>query len=351
MIIFSQQQEYEPPTFNFLLVCWGVGGGFTKNQWMFWGGCFCPRPPEPLETPLLISYKYKNNLLPLYSQGSSRFYGFFKEQNNFNEYEGILRQKRILGWIFPLQTSLLSPSFWLKVIFPEARGATMMGNMTKLNMSRKMTRLSMTRKRRKEKYDRIPVPNIPVGFKADMIGTHSERGIAGLPPPSHSSSLTLYQVDVPPPQFHGAQPFLAVVPQPPQVPAGVPPQLAPTAELSSLGQTQGSKRSDTILAGFYILLFKLSSNSSSIMCPALILSSPVGTAFWWSLPHLSVRFSAMGLASSRMGFNSVWLFCFSSCLLTVFAPNFPLPEELSRDLELLRLTPPADDFLRYSRDW
>lgn len=68
------------------------------------------------------------------------------------------------------------------MIFPEARGATMMGNMTKLNMSRKMTRLSMTRKRRKEKYDRIPVPNIPVGFKADMIGTHSERGIAGLAP-------------------------------------------------------------------------------------------------------------------------------------------------------------------------
>lgn len=228
----------------------------------------------------------------------------------------------------------------------------MMGNMTKLNMSRKMTRLSMTRKRRKEKYDRIPVPNIPVRFKADMIGTHSERGIAGLLP-SHSSFLTLYQMDVPPPQFHGAQPFLAVVPQPPQVPAGVSPQLAPTAELSSLGQTQGSKRSGTILAGFYILLFKLSWcwNSSSIMCPAFILSSPVGTALWWSLPYLSLRFSAMGLASSRMGLNSVWLFCFSSCLLTVFTPNFPLLEELSRDLEPLRLTPPADDFLRYSRDW
>lgn len=157
-----------------------------------------------------------------------------------------------------------------------------MGNMTKQNMSRKMTRLSMTRKRRKEKYDRIPVPNIPVGFKADVICTHSERGIAGLPPwgesTSHSSFLTLYKVDVPPPQFHGAQPFLAVVPQSPKVPAGVSPQLAPTAELLSLGQTQGSKRSDTTLADYYILLFKLGSSSSSRMCPALILSGPVGAA-------------------------------------------------------------------------
>lgn len=155
-----------------------------------------------------------------------------------------------------------------------------MGNMTKQNMSRKMTRLSMTRKRRKEKYDRIPVPNIPVGFQADMIGTHSERGIAAPPVESmsHSSSLTLYLVDVPPPQFHGAQPFLAVVPQFPQVPAGVSPHLAPTAELSSLGQTQGSERSDTTPAGYYILLFKLGNNSSSITCLALILSSPVGTA-------------------------------------------------------------------------
>lgn len=38
----------------------------------------------------------------------------------------------------------------------------MMGSMTNVNMSRKMARLSMTRKRRKEKYDRIPVPNIPI---------------------------------------------------------------------------------------------------------------------------------------------------------------------------------------------
>lgn len=43
-----------------------------------------------------------------------------------------------------------------------ACGATMMGSMTKLNMSRKMIKFSMTKKRRKEKYDWIPVPNIPV---------------------------------------------------------------------------------------------------------------------------------------------------------------------------------------------
>lgn len=146
----------------------------------------------------------------------------------------------------------------------------MRGNMTKQNMSRKMTRFSMTRKRRKEKYDRIPVPNIPVGFKADMIGTHSERGIAGLLPrgesTSCSSSLTLYQVYVSPPQFHGAQPFLAVVPQPPQVPAGVSPHLAPTAELSNLGQTQGSKRSDTTLD--WVLQSTFQTRQQFFQCPA-----------------------------------------------------------------------------------
>ncbi|KAF3843975.1 hypothetical protein F7725_016023 [Dissostichus mawsoni] len=39
--------------------------------------------------------------------------------------------------------------------------------MTKLNMSTKMIKLSMTRKRRKEKYDKIPVPNIPGTTRAD----------------------------------------------------------------------------------------------------------------------------------------------------------------------------------------
>lgn len=48
------------------------------------------------------------------------------------------------------------------MIVADVWGTMMMGSMTKLNMSRKINRLSITRKRKKEKYDRIPVPNIPV---------------------------------------------------------------------------------------------------------------------------------------------------------------------------------------------
>lgn len=48
------------------------------------------------------------------------------------------------------------------------------------------------------------------------------------------SSLTLYQVDVSPPELQGAQPFLDIILQPLQMPASVLPELAPTAELSSL---------------------------------------------------------------------------------------------------------------------
>lgn len=48
-------------------------------------------------------------------------------------------------------------------MLPESRGAKTMGRMTKPNMSKNMTKLRSTRKRRKEKYDRIPVPNIPGG--------------------------------------------------------------------------------------------------------------------------------------------------------------------------------------------
>lgn len=61
------------------------------------------------------------------------------------------------------------------------------------------------------------------------------------------SSLTLYQVDVSPPKLHGAQPFLAIVLQPPQIPAGALPQLAPTAELSSLSQALRTGKSSTLL--------------------------------------------------------------------------------------------------------
>lgn len=50
-------------------------------------------------------------------------------------------------------------------MFPPALGAMMMGNMTKLNTNTKMIKLSMTKKRRNEKYDRIPAPNIPVTCK------------------------------------------------------------------------------------------------------------------------------------------------------------------------------------------
>lgn len=68
------------------------------------------------------------------------------------------------------------------------------------------------------------------------------------------------------------------------------------------------------------------------------------------LSYLSLRFLAMGLANSLTGFISS--FCFSSWLLTVFAPHFALPDEPRRPLLLcLRLLPPVDDFLRYSRDW
>lgn len=60
--------------------------------------------------------------------------------------------------------------------------------------------------------------------------------------PSLFSSLTLYQVDVSPPELQGAQPFLGIIPQPPQIPAGALPQLAPTAELASLLQALRTNR-------------------------------------------------------------------------------------------------------------
>lgn len=50
-------------------------------------------------------------------------------------------------------------------------------------------------------------------------------------------SLTLYQVDVAPPELHRVQPLLSVFLEPPQKPAGALPELAPTAELLSFSQT------------------------------------------------------------------------------------------------------------------
>lgn len=60
------------------------------------------------------------------------------------------------------------------------------------------------------------------------------------------SSLTLYQMDVSPPQLQGAHPLLAVLPQPPQKPAGALPQLAPAAEPLSLCQALCANKSDTL---------------------------------------------------------------------------------------------------------
>ncbi len=73
--------------------------------------------------------------------------------------------------------------------------------------------------------------------------------------PSHCSSLTLYQVDVSPPELQGAQPFLGIIPQPPQIPAGALPQLAPTAELSSVLQAlrTNRKQSDTLFVENYAI--------------------------------------------------------------------------------------------------
>lgn len=51
------------------------------------------------------------------------------------------------------------------------------------------------------------------------------------------SFLTLYLVDVIPPERQGAQPVFSIFPQPPQKPAGTLPELAPTFELLSFCQT------------------------------------------------------------------------------------------------------------------
>lgn len=121
---------------------------------------------------------------------------------------------------------------------------------------------------------------------------------------------------------------MAIVPQPPQVAAGAAPQLAPAAELPSLGETL---RSD-----------------NNTRCDTLPVYNACDSAgmIWRGRPYLSLRFSAIGLVSSRMGLTSVWLLCFSSFLLKVFPLHFQLPEELTCDLGLRRLVLPEDDFLR-----
>lgn len=47
------------------------------------------------------------------------------------------------------------------------------------------------------------------------------------------SSLTLYEVDVTPPELHPVDPLFSVFLQPPQKPAGALPELAPAAEILS----------------------------------------------------------------------------------------------------------------------
>lgn len=97
------------------------------------------------------------------------------------------------------------------------------------------------------------MPNIPVKGRGDGSGQISQRRAGGtsLPPPPLllHSLLTLNQVDVSPPELHGAQPLTAVVPQPPQVATGVAPHLAPAAEFASLSQTlrsDNNTRRDTL---------------------------------------------------------------------------------------------------------
>lgn len=53
-------------------------------------------------------------------------------------------------------------------------------------------------------------------------------------------------MDVSPPQLQGAQPLLAVLPQPPQKPPAALPHLAPAAEPSSLRQALCANKSDTL---------------------------------------------------------------------------------------------------------
>lgn len=52
--------------------------------------------------------------------------------------------------------------------------------------------------------------------------------------------LTLYQVNVSPPELQGAEPFVGFVSEPPDIPAHASPPLSPAAELSSLFQALSS---------------------------------------------------------------------------------------------------------------
>lgn len=98
------------------------------------------------------------------------------------------------------------------------------------------------------------MPNIPVKGRGDQSGEISRRHTKGTStsPPLHSL-LTLDQVDVSPPELHGAQPLVAVVPQLPQVAAGAAPQLAPAAEVPSFSQTLRSDKTTLAVTHFHFL--------------------------------------------------------------------------------------------------
>lgn len=61
------------------------------------------------------------------------------------------------------------------------------------------------------------------------------------------SSLTLYQVDVSPPELQGAQPFLGLISQPPEIPAAALPPLSPAAELSIIFKALRSSQINSLL--------------------------------------------------------------------------------------------------------
>lgn len=90
-----------------------------------------------------------------------------------------------------------------------------------------------------------------MGGGGDQSGQISRRRARGTSAPrSIHSLLTLDRVDVSPPELHGAQPLLAVVPQSPQVSAGAPPQLTPAAELPGLSETLRSDNNTRCVTHF-----------------------------------------------------------------------------------------------------
>lgn len=148
-------------------------------------------------------------------------------------------------------------------------------------------------------------------------------------------------------------------PQPPPIPppfTAFSPSIVWMSPLQSFMELRHSWPSSlSLLRYLRVLLLSwlqlLSSPASARRCvltttlPVYNAPGPVGMT-QRRRPYLSLRFSAMGLASSRMGLTSVWLLCFSSFFLKVFPLHFQLPDELSGDLGFFRLAPAEDDFLR-----